>query len=180
MEPIPHTQHRPICVRANPVVVAHPTPFRRRFNLGKADWDGHSTELDKLIENVEPIPENYGGFVDKVCVASRRYITRGCRIKHIPGLSEESKSLYEEYKKQYASDPFNNGTIETGNAHMNNMKEEKKKRWEEVITSANMIHNSRKAWRTYVQRPHLTYRSMSLKRKPRCLPIAHQQQRHDV
>ena len=100
MEHISHTQHRPICARENPVVVAHPTPFRRRFNLRKANWDGYSTELDKLIEDIEPIPENYGGFVDKVRVASSRYIPRGCRTNHIPGLSEESKSMYEEYKKQ--------------------------------------------------------------------------------
>ena len=86
-------------------------------------------------------------FVDKVCVASRRYIPRGCRTNHIPGLSEESKSLYEEYKKQYVSDPFDNGTVETGNALMTNMKEEKKKRWEEVITSTNMTHDSRKVWK---------------------------------
>ena len=126
MEHLPHTQHRPICARANPVDVAHPTPFRRRFDLRKADWDGYSTELDTLFEDVEPIPENYGGFVDKVRVASRRYIPRGCRTNHIPALSEESKSLYEEYKKHYTSDPIDNGTIETGNALMNNMKEEKK------------------------------------------------------
>ena len=119
MESIPYTQHRPICAHANPVGVAHPTPFRRRFNLQKADWDGYSTELDKLIKDVEPIPENYGGFVVKV---------RGCRPNHIPGLSEESKSLYEEYKKQYASNTFDNGTIETGNALMNNVEEKKKKR----------------------------------------------------
>ena len=124
MEPIPHTQHRLICTRANPVVVAHPTPFRRRFNLRKADWDSYSTELDKLIEDVEPIPENYDGFVDKVRVASRKYITRGCRTNHIPGLSEESKSLYEEYKKQYASDPFDNGTIETNEQHERREEEE--------------------------------------------------------
>ena len=74
------------------------------------------------------------------------YIPRGCRTNHIPGVSEESKSMYEEYKKQYASDPFDNGTIETGNTLMNNMKEEKR-RWEEVITSTNMTHNSRKAWK---------------------------------
>ena len=147
MKPIPHTQHLPICERANPVVVAHPTSFRRCFKLRKADWNGYSTELDKLIENVEPIPENYGGFVDNVRVASRRYIPREYRTNHIPGLSEESKSLYEEYKKQYASDPFDNGTTETGNTLMNNMKEVKKKRWEEVITSTNMTHNSRKAWK---------------------------------
>ena len=143
---IPDTQHRPICPRANPVVIAHPTTFRRCFNLRKEDWDGYSTELNELIEDVEPIPENYGGFVNKVCVASRRSIPRGCRTNHIPGLSEESKSLYEDYNKQYASDPFDNGTIETGKALMNNMKEEKKKRWEEVITSINMTNNIRKAW----------------------------------
>ena len=61
-------------------------------------------------------------------MASRKYIPRGCRTNHIPGLSEESKRLYEEYKKQYASDLFDNGTKETGNALMNNMQEEKKKR----------------------------------------------------
>ena len=39
------------------IVVAHPTPCRRRVNLQKADWDGYSTCLNKLIEDVEPIPE---------------------------------------------------------------------------------------------------------------------------
>ena len=109
----------------------------------ETDWDGYSTELDNLINDVKPIPENYGGFVDKVHVASRRFIPRECRTNHIPSLSEESKSLYEEYKKQYANDPFDNGTR---NALMNIMEEEKK-RWEEVITSNNMSHNSRKAWK---------------------------------
>ena len=80
-------------------------------------------------------------------MTSRRYIPRGCRTNHIPGLSEESQSMYKEYKKQYAGDPFDDGTIETGNALMNNMKEEKKNRWEVVITSTNKTHNSRKAWK---------------------------------
>ena len=124
MEPIPHTQHRPICVRADTVIVAHPTPFRRRFNIWRADWNGYSAALDKLIEDVEPIPEKYGGFVENVRVASRRYIPRGCRRNYIPGLSEESKSMYEDYKTQYTRDPFDNSTIETGDALINNMKEE--------------------------------------------------------
>ena len=55
--------------------------------------------------------------------------------------------MYED-KKQYASNPFDNSTIETGDALINNMKEEKKKRWEGVITTTNMTHNSRKAWKT--------------------------------
>ena len=92
-------------------------------------------------------PSHNGRFVNKVRVASRKYIPRRCRTNHIPRLSEESKSLYEEYKKQYASDYFDNGTIDTGNVLMNNIKEEKKKRWDEVNTSIIMTHNSRKAWK---------------------------------
>ena len=55
MDPTPHTQHHPICVSVQPVVVPQPTPFRRRFNFRKADWNGYSTELDNSIEDVEPI-----------------------------------------------------------------------------------------------------------------------------
>ena len=36
-DPIPHTQHRPICVTVNPVILPQPTPFKRRFNLRKTD-----------------------------------------------------------------------------------------------------------------------------------------------
>ena len=59
MDPIPHTQHRPICVRVEPVIVPQATPFRRRFNLRKADWIGYAAELDKLILDVEPTAANY-------------------------------------------------------------------------------------------------------------------------
>ena len=58
MQPFHHTQHRLICACANPVVVAHPTTLRRRIKLRKTDWDGYSTELDKLIDDVESIQEN--------------------------------------------------------------------------------------------------------------------------
>ena len=56
--------------------------------------------------------------------------------------------MYEEYKKHYTNYLFGNGIIETGNALLNNMKKENKmKRWEEVIISINMTHNSYKAWK---------------------------------
>ena len=148
MDPIPHTQHRPICVSVQPVVVPQPTPFRRRFNFRKADWNGYSTELDNSIEDVEPIPSNYNRFVENVRVASRRHIPRGCRTDYVQGLTDESKNLYEAYKQQYSSNPFDNRTMESGNLLLDKMTEEKRKIWEEVITSTNMTHNSRKAWKT--------------------------------
>ena len=106
LDPIPRTQHRPICVTVHPVIVPQPTPFRRRFNLRKAKWDDYSTDFDEAIEEVEPIPENYDRFIGLIRVVSRRHIPRGCRTNYIPGLTEESQSLYEAYNKQYTSNPF--------------------------------------------------------------------------
>ena len=104
-----------------------PTPLRRRFNLRKAKWDDFSTDFNEAIEEVEPLPENYDRFIGHVRVVFRRHIPRGCRTNCIPGLTEESQSLYEAYKKQYTSSPFAEGTLETGNKWIDTMKEEKKK-----------------------------------------------------
>ena len=57
-------------------------------------------------------------------VVSRRHIPRGCRTNYIPGLTEESHSLFETYKKQYSSNPFAEGTLDTGNQLIDTMKEE--------------------------------------------------------
>ena len=126
MNPIPHTQHRPICVSAQPVMVPQTILFRRRFNFMKADRNGYSAEVAKLIEDVEHIPANYKCFVESVRVASRIHIPRGCRTEYVPGLTNESKSLYEAYKCKYSSSPFGDGTIESGNTLIDKMTEEKK------------------------------------------------------
>ena len=89
------------CGTVHPVIVPQPTPFRRRFNPRKAKWDDFSMDFDEAIEEVEPIPENYDRCIDLVRVVCRRHIPRGCRTNYIPGLTEESQSLYETYKKQY-------------------------------------------------------------------------------
>ena len=116
----------PMCVSVNPVIVAHPTTFRRRFNLKKADWEGFSADLDSNIEEVDAIPENYKRFVEMLRMASRKHIPRGCRSNYIPGLTDESMSLYEAYKKQYSIAPFGETTIDTGNTLIDKMKDEKR------------------------------------------------------
>ena len=81
MDNIPHTQHP----RYVHVQTRHIQPhLEGALTYGKQT--GMVIQLDKLIEDVEPIPKNYGGFVDKVCLASRRYIPRGCRTNHITSL----------------------------------------------------------------------------------------------
>ena len=60
-----------------------------------------------------------------VRVASRRHIPRGCRIDYVQGLTDKSKNIYEAYKQQYSSNPFDNRTMESGNMLLGKMTEEK-------------------------------------------------------
>ena len=115
LNPIPSTQHRPICVTVNHVLVSRSTTFRRRFNPRKANWSGYAIYIDSLIDEVDPTPENYDRFVEAMRVTSRKRTPRGCKIHYITGLSKESKSIYEAYKKHHMSYPFDNTTLDIGN-----------------------------------------------------------------
>ena len=61
---------------------------------------------------------------------------------------DESKTLYEAYQEQYRCNPLGDGTIYAGNKLIELMAEQKKERWEEMITSIALTNNSRRAWKT--------------------------------
>ena len=93
MDPITHTQHRPICVTVNPVIVPQPTTSVQRFNMKKANCDGFSAEFDVAIEEVNSISENYEWFLGLSRVVSRRHIPRRCTSNYIPGLTGVQEPL---------------------------------------------------------------------------------------
>ena len=74
LNPIPRTQHHPICVTINSVLVARPTAFRRRFNMRKANWSGYATNVDIFIEEVDPTPNNYERFVEAIRVTPEKHL----------------------------------------------------------------------------------------------------------
>ena len=115
--------------------------------MRKANWSGYTIDVIFLLMKLTT-PENYERFVDAIGVTSNKHILRGCSSHYIPGLSEESKSLYEAYKKQYMSNPFDSTTLDTGNELISKMAAQNKRRWEEMITSTDLTSNSRKAWQT--------------------------------
>ena len=96
-------------------------------------------------------------------------LPRGCRWHYIPGLSEESKTLYEIYQQQYMSNLFDSTTLDTGNELIRNMAAENKRRWEERIPSTDLTGNNRKAWHTIRK----IFNNPSAP-KPPCLVIANQ------
>ena len=86
LEVIPKTQHRPIAIMIKAAVSPQEVPFRRKYNLKKADWEGFSKSVDMGITEIVPTPDNYGSFVDLIKKASRQNIPRD-----ICGLTDESK-----------------------------------------------------------------------------------------
>ena len=112
---IPNTQHRPIAIKIKATVSPQEVPFRKRYNIKKADWKGLAKSVDMGITDIVPTPDNYGSFMDPIKKASRQNISCGCRTSYICGITYETKELYEDYKMQFENDPFNSETTETGN-----------------------------------------------------------------
>ena len=52
LDPIPHSQHRPIGLKVNAVITPRTVPFRRRFNLKKAHWGNLAKDTDSYIQDL--------------------------------------------------------------------------------------------------------------------------------
>ena len=113
-------------------------------------------------------------------MVSRIHIARGRRSNYIPGLTEESMSLYKAYKRQYSSNPFGEGTLETGAKLIDTMKEQRRNKWEEVITSTDLTHNSLQGMAYYQERPNLNKPSVSGQCKPSCTSAARRWPRNNA
>ena len=132
----------------NAAVTVQTVPFRRRFNLKKANWEQFAQQLDVAVENIPATAENYDQFVKVLRKVARKNIPRGCRRNYVPGLTTETTELYKQYTEKYESDPFAENTITLGEELINSISEERRKSWQTLIESTDMTHNSKKAWST--------------------------------
>ena len=148
LDPIPHSQHRPIGLKVNAVITPRAVPFRRRFNLKKAHWGHFAKYTDSYIQDLPAHPTHYDTFVDMIKRSSRRNIPRGCRTTYTPCLTDDSKVLYNDYEKHFQCDPFSADTLECGENLTKAITESRRVKWQELIQSTDMTHSSRNAWKT--------------------------------
>ena len=86
-----------------------------------------------------------------------------------------NQSFYEAYKKEHSNNPFGDTTIDAGTRMVDKMTEEKRKIWEEVITSTDRTQKSCKAriYQEPLQSPHYFNTSRSGQLKPGCTTNTH-------
>ena len=81
LQTFPGSQHRPVKLKLQPAVEARETPFLRRYNFRKSNWDSSSCELDQL-PSFEATVENNDQFIQSVRKASNKPIPRGRTTRH--------------------------------------------------------------------------------------------------
>jgi hypothetical protein len=148
LDPILHSQHRSIGIQVNAAITPNIVPFKRRFNYRKAKWDEFTNELDQKIQKIAPKAESYNTFAELVKKTARRHIPRGCSVKYIPGLSNETAKEYDEYVSIFEMGPFSEETSAKGESVMDHISQERRKTWHTLIESIDMSKNSKKAWST--------------------------------
>ena len=94
---IPKTQHRLIAIKTKAAVSPHDVPFKRRYNIKKAGWEGFAKSVDMDITDIVPT-------MDPLWTLSRK---QQDGTSYICGITDESKELYEDDKMQFEDDPFN-------------------------------------------------------------------------
>ena len=146
LDAVPRSQHCSIALKTSPLISPQNTYFKRRFNFRKANWKGFKAESDSLISRLKPKPENYDKFVKLLKKSARKYIPRGCRIDYIPGLTKETKLLYDKYQNKFKENPFSEDTIELGESIMVHLAAVQQERWIHFVESTDLTQNSRKAW----------------------------------
>ena len=146
LEPLPKSQQCPIGITVTSAVSTASVPNRCRFNLKKANWEGFSDELEHLLQELKPIPDNYDQFSEMFSKTARRNIPRGCYTNYIPGLTPTARRMYSTYKHLCESDPFSPKTIAAGEDVINATSQQRQSTWQTTAEGMDMARNSRRAW----------------------------------
>ena len=114
-------------------ITVQTVPFRRRFNLKKANWEQYAYQLYAAAENIPATDECYDQFVNALRKVARKNIPRGCRRNYVPGLTPESIELIKEYRVKHEHDPFADSTITLGEELMSAISDERRKARQTLI-----------------------------------------------
>jgi len=109
-----------------------------KWNLHKANWDAYTNYMEKNINRIPPLPENYPRFVKLVKKATCTAIPKGHRQNYTPCWNMECTYLLKEYERT------GNETI--ANQLIESLDNERRNRWITAMNNKYITHSSRKSW----------------------------------
>lgn len=109
-----------------------------RWNLRKAKWEDYTSYMEKNINRIPPLPENYPRFVKLVKKTASTAIPRGHRQNYIPCWNRECDSLLKEYE--------HTGDETIANQIIKSLDNERRNRWITAMDNMDFTHSSRKSW----------------------------------
>ncbi|KAG5870120.1 hypothetical protein JTB14_000096 [Gonioctena quinquepunctata] len=87
---------------------------------------------------IQPKAKNDHKFIGLMIAVAKKHIPRGFRKKYIPGWSEESQSLYEEFE--------DSGNPETADHLLRSLDASRMDKWTSAVECMKFARSSRKAW----------------------------------
>jgi hypothetical protein len=110
-----------------------------RWNFLRADWKAFADDLDHVIQFILAQSNSYERFAMAVVAAAKRHIPRRYRNQYIQGWNSRCDELYEEYNSSHRSETVANLLQE--------LNDQRKKKWEKTVEVVNFTHSSRKVWK---------------------------------
>lgn len=138
LKKFPRSQHKPILLEIGLRINLIDSIQKPRWNFQKASWTDFSKKLDANIRWISPEVSNYERFIKIVKSTAKKTIPRGYRKEYIPGWTNESTQLYEQYK--------NNNDNDVADELIHSLDSGRREKWKKTVENMNFTHSSRKAW----------------------------------
>ncbi|XP_072392313.1 uncharacterized protein [Diabrotica undecimpunctata] len=110
----------------------------RRWNFKKANWPAFTSNLDKCLGWIPPKSQNYGRLTGAIITSAKATIPRGYRKEYIPGWTEPSEKLYEEYCED--------GKQEIADELLHSIDAARRGKWIQTVENLDFQKSSRRAW----------------------------------
>ena len=142
LDDFPHSQHRPIVTHVGIRIPLIRSLQKPRWNFRKAKWTKFSEQLEQSIicipNNGISVTEAYLRLSKAILISAKTNIPRGFRPSYIPCMDNECQQLLEQYSTSGDPDIADHLVECLDNA--------RRARWEEMTSSLDFTHSSRKGW----------------------------------
>ena len=142
LDDFPHSQHRPIVIHVGIRIPLIRSLQKPRWNFRKAKWAKFSEQLEQSIicipNNGISVTEAYSRFSKAIVISAKTNIPRGFRPSYIQCMDNECQQLLEQFS--------NSGDPDIADHLVECLDNARRARWEEMTSSLDFTHSSRKGW----------------------------------